>query len=76
MQKSDSGDCLSPKKAPQQTAPAVIATGMPKPMEMPMKAIPMVEAVVQEEPVIVDMIAHMMATKGRKIAGLISSRPR
>ena len=28
---SDRGDCLSPKKAPQMMAPAVMPMGMPRP---------------------------------------------
>ena len=73
--KSDSLDILSPKNAPQSTAPIVIPDGIPRLMDMPMKAIPSVPHVVQEDPVTVDMAAHTRSTRGRNRCGSISLSP-
>ncbi len=48
---SDSGVILSPKYAPEMTAPAVMACEAPMAADMPTKATPRVAAVVHELPV-------------------------
>ena len=47
VQVSDKGDILSPKNAPDTTAPAAIATLASKALLMPIKATPKVAAVVK-----------------------------
>jgi hypothetical protein len=49
---SDSGDILSPKYAPEITAPAVIAGSNDSPWAIPINATPIVAAVVQELPIL------------------------
>ena len=51
---SDSGDILSPKQAPQITAPAASAGEIPVVTAIPMKATPTVLTVVKELPVNID----------------------
>jgi hypothetical protein len=48
---SDSGVILSPKYAPQITAPAAVGSSRPSTLAIPTKATPRVPAVVQELPV-------------------------
>ena len=48
---SDSGDILSPKYAPERTAPATRGKGNPSPAPIPIKAMPMVPEVPHEVPV-------------------------
>ena len=48
---SDSGDSLSPKYAPETTAPAVAANGASIAPATPINATPMVPAEAQDEPV-------------------------
>ena len=54
------GDSLSPKYAPEITAPAIIPEGKPKALPMPIKAIPTVADVVQLLPVAKEIIAHII----------------
>ena len=51
---SDNGDNLSPKKAPDTTAPAVAGKDTPRPPAIPIIATPIVPAAPHEVPVIVD----------------------
>lgn len=73
---SDTGEHLSPKYAPQTIAPAVRGTGRPMPIEIPMKATPIVPIVVQEEPVMLERTEHMMTMKGKYHDGFRRPRPR
>jgi len=66
---SESGDILSPKIAPETTAPAVIAAGMPNPYPMPMNATPKVAPVVHELPVATDEMAQIRHTENRNMDG-------
>src|SRR5690606_22294449 len=62
---SDSGDILSPKYAPEMTAPAAIAGDRESPIATPISATPSVPAVVHELPVASAEIAQIrhVATK-------------
>ena len=64
-QVSERGDILSPKYAPDITAPAVTAGGI-QPYPIPSAAIPIVPAVVHELPVAKDMIQQIIQTAARK----------
>ena len=66
---SDKGDILSPKYAPEITAPAVIPRGMPIALPIPIKAIPTVADVVQELPVAIEIMAQIITQDGRKKDG-------
>ena len=55
---SESGDILSPKNAPDTTAPAVIARLAPKASPMPIKATPMVAQVVRLLPMAMPISEH------------------
>ena len=54
---SDKGDILSPKKAPETIAPAVIAGFKPKAFDRPIKATPKVATVVKLLPIEIPIIA-------------------
>ena len=56
---SDSGDILSPKKAPDTTAPAVIAGFRSNTPDRPMSATPRVATVVKLLPIEIPIIAVM-----------------
>ena len=58
---SDSGVILSPKYAPQITAPAAIASERPSTLAIPTKATPSVPAVVHELPVTMPTRAQIAA---------------
>ena len=58
---SDSGVILSPKYAPQMTAPAATASSSPRTLLMPTNATPRVPAVVHELPVTMPTRAQMAA---------------
>ncbi len=58
---SDSGVILSPKYAPQITAPAATFSDRPRTFAMPTNATPRVPAVVHELPVIMPTSAQMAA---------------
>ena len=72
---SDSGDILSPKAAPETTAPAVSAGLMPRPMPTPISATPTVPAVDQEEPVAIAVMMQAIMAVSRNQLGLMSFRP-
>lgn len=57
------------------TLPAVMAGLTPKPVPIPIKAIPMVAAVVQELPQARETNAHKAQLVTRKIEGLMIFRP-
>ncbi len=52
------------------TAPAVIGAGIPSPVEIPIRAIPMVPIVPQEVPVASEVIEVIRSVAGRKIVGV------
>ena len=54
---SDSGESLSPRYAPETTAPAVAAIGAPSAAAVPIRATPIVPAEPQEVPVNSDISA-------------------
>ena len=60
------GDILSPKYAPDSTAPAVIPNEMPKASPIPIKAIPTVAAVVQLLPVAMEIMAQITTLAAKK----------
>ena len=72
---SDNGDSLSPKYAPDRTAPATSGNGIPSPSPIAIMAIPAVPAVPQDVPVATDMTEQMINVASRKILGCINSRP-
>ena len=66
---SESGDILSPKYAPEMTAPAVIGAERPMIWAMPINARPIVPAVVHELPIETATRAQMIrAAEGSDIA--------
>ena len=69
------GDILSPKYAPDKTAPAVIPTSIPSVFPIPINAIPIVADVVQELPVAIDIIAQIITQAARNIVGLSICKP-
>ena len=72
---SERGESLSPKIAPEMTAPAVIGAGTPRPRLMPIKATPKVAPVVQLLPVARDATAQIRAAVTKNIDGDISCNP-
>ena len=58
---SDSGELLSPKYAPEMTAPAVIAGDTPTSEAIPTSPTPIVPAVVHELPMPTEMAAQTAA---------------
>ena len=56
---SDSGESLSPRYAPEMTAPAVIAGDTPSMVAMPMRPTPIVPAVVHELPIDIAMMPQI-----------------
>ena len=73
---SDKGDILSPKYAPEMTAPAAIAGDRPRPIDTPINATPRVPATVQELPVASAAIAQIRQLAAKNQSGLRSSRPK
>ena len=69
------GDNLSPKYAPEMTAPATIPTGISRARPIPIKAIPTVAEVVQLLPVAKEIIAHIIIQAGKKILGCKICKP-
>src|SRR5699024_3332268 len=63
---SESGDILSPKNAPDTTAPAVISTDKPSAELTLTNATPSVAAVVSELPMLIPIIAVTMKTIAKK----------
>ena len=72
---SESGVILSPKYAPQMTAPAAIGFETPITPAMPMKATPSVPAVVHELPVTMPTTAQIAAVARKNTLGLSSLTP-
>ena len=72
---SDSGDILSPKYAPETTAPAVAARGTSTAAAAPISATPSVPAEPHEVPVQIDITAVIRNAVTTKNCGLISSMP-
>ena len=66
---SDRGDILSPKKAPEAMAPAVMADGTPRPSPMLIRARPTVPIVPNEVPVARDVMQQITKVTGRNISG-------
>ena len=60
-----SGESLSPKYAPEITAPATIPDGIPKAFPIPISAIPTVAEVVQLLPVESEITAHIIKQDGK-----------
>ena len=69
------GESLSPKYAPDITAPATIPTGIPKTFPIPIKAIPTVAEVVQLLPVAKEIMAQIIMQAGKKIIGCKICKP-
>ena len=72
---SDKGDILSPKYAPEITAPATIGAGKPKAFPIPISAIPTVAVVLHELPIIKETKAVIINVDAKKIAGLSNFKP-
>ena len=72
---SESGLILSPKNAPDITAPAAIPTGMPRPADIPQRTTPIVLIEPQLVPVHTAMNAGSMKQIGRKSFGVIIFMP-
>ena len=72
---SDMGDILSPKNAPQITAPAVIGAGIPILVPIPIIATPAVPTVPLEVPQNKDTTEHRSNAVTRNSFGLISLIP-
>ena len=72
---SDSGESLSPKYAPDMTAPAVGPTGIPSPAPIPISASPMVPIVPQDVPVASDVIEQISTAATRNTLGESSLSP-
>ena len=68
---SDRGDILSPKYAPDTTAPAVIAGENPRAIPTPIRAAPIDPAVDQDEPVARDTMEQSRQVVNKKILGLM-----
>src|SRR5690606_15325829 len=69
------GDILSPKYAPDITAPAIIPEDMPNAVPIPTNALPTVAEVVHELPVATEIIAAMITEAGRNIVGFKICKP-
>ena len=69
------GDILSPKYAPDITAPATIPVSNPRTFPIPINAIPTVAEVDQLLPVAKDVKAHIIMQAGRKKDALIILNP-
>lgn len=72
---SDSGETLSPKNAPVQTAPAAAGSGTPRPCATPMQATPTVASVPHDVPAMVDISVQRMQTTGRNSPGVNTFMP-
>jgi len=72
---SDNGDILSPKYAPDTTAPAVIGAGNPRAAPTPIRATPMEPAVDHEEPVARDTMEQRIQAVTKNTLGLITLIP-
>ena len=72
---SESGDILSPKYAPDTTAPAVAASGASSAMAVPINATPMVPADPHEVPVAIDIAAVARNAVSTRWSGLTRRTP-
>ena len=63
------GDILSPKYAPEITAPAIMPTGRPMAFPIPMSAMPTVAEVVQLLPVATEISAQIIIQAAKKKVG-------
>ena len=72
---SERGESLSPIYAPEIIAPAVICGGIPSPAPIPIRAIPIVAAVLQEFPVVSATIKDKISAAGKNIPGDIIFKP-
>ena len=68
---SDSGLILSPKNAPEITAPAAMATGIPRPSDMPHSTTPMVLMEPQLVPAQTAIKAGRMKHTGKNSLGVM-----
>ena len=69
------GDILSPKYAPEITAPAIMPVLIPNAVPIPTNAIPTVADVVQELPVATEITAQIITDAGKNMAGLSTCKP-
>ena len=72
---SDMGDILSPKKAPDTTAPAIRADGTPTLMPTPYRARPIVAMLPKDVPVQSDMTEHSRNVSGTITFGEMKLKP-
>ena len=72
---SDKGDILSPKYAPEITAPATTPGGKPIAFPIPTNAIPTVADVVQLLPVATEITEQITTVDGRKMDGCNTFKP-
>src|SRR5699024_3140677 len=72
---SESGDILSPKYAPETTAPAIIAGLISMLSPIPIPATPTVAMVDQELPITTEIIEQINKIVTKKYVGLISCKP-
>lgn len=70
-----SGEILSPKNAPTQTAPAAASTGTPRPSATPIQATPTVAKVPQDVPAKVLIKVQRIQATGKKSSGVITFMP-
>src|SRR5699024_2365231 len=66
---SESGDILSPKKAPETIAPAVIGSDTSIALDIPIKATPIVPTIVKNLPALIPTIADTRTTLATKNLG-------
>ncbi len=72
---SDRGLILSPKKAPEITAPAAMATGIPRPADIPQSTTPMVLMEPQLVPAQTAIKAGRRKQMGRNSLGVMIFMP-
>src|SRR5699024_10930259 len=73
---SDNGDILSPKNAPETTAPAVIASDISNVLAIPINATPTVPTVVNELPILIPIMDATTNTIARKNFGVTKLKPK
>ena len=72
---SDNGDILSPKYAPEMTAPATIPAGIPILSPIPIPATPIVAIVDHELPIANETIAQISVIATRNQEGVMIFNP-
>ena len=72
---SESGDILSPRKAPLMTVAAVTPGSKPSPAPIPIRARPTVPIVPYEVPVNTEVMEQRMKLVARKNSGVMIFRP-